>query len=124
MLLRAELYAEDGDATSALALVNKIRNRAGVDERTASTPEEALEYVRLERKLELYMEGIRWFDEVRYGIWEDATLAKYDRYKIDGAYRQGVAPENIQGKDGRWTLPIPFDEMNAVPGLYEQNVDW
>jgi len=124
MLLRAELYAEDGDATSALALVNKIRNRAGVDERTASTPEEALEYVRLERKLELYMEGIRWFDEVRYGIWADATLAKYDRYKIDGAYRQGVAPENIQGKDGRWTLPIPFDEMNAVPGLYEQNVDW
>lgn len=122
MLLRAELYAEDGDVTKALALVNKIRARAGVEERTTSDATEALEYVRLERKLELYMEGIRWFDEVRYGIWSDATLAKYNRYKTDGAYRQGVAPENIYGE--RWTLPIPFEEMEAVPGLYEQNQDW
>lgn len=123
MLLRAELYAEDGQASEAMKIVNKIRTRAGITLRPADPgQEEAMEYIKMERKLEFYLEGVRWFDEVRYGEWEEATMAKFDRYKIAGAYREGVAPENIYGK--RYSIPIPFDELQAVPGLYVQNPDW
>ena len=122
MLLQAELYAEDGQTDQALALVNQIRNRAGIEPRTASSPAEALKYVKLERKLELFLEGVRWFDEVRYGEWKECTLAMWDNYKTGGNYRTNVAPGNIQ--DGRHFLPIPISETNAAPGLYQQNPGW
>lgn len=122
MLLQAELYAEDGNTAQAMALVNQIRSRAGVPARTAGSKEEALKYVKLERKLELYLEGVRWFDEVRYGEWKTCTLAMWDNYKTDGKYRTNVAPETI--KDGRHFLPIPSSETSAVPGLYVQNDGW
>ena len=122
MLLQAELYAEDGQTDQALALVNQIRNRAGIEPRTASSKEEAMKYVKLERKLELFLEGVRWFDEVRYGEWKECTLAMWDNYKTDGKYRTNVAPGNIQ--DGRHFLPIPLQETNAAPGLYQQNPGW
>ena len=123
MLLRAELYVEDNNVASAMELVNKIRKRAGVPERELNaTAANAMKYVKLERKLELFLEGVRWFDEVRYGEWKEVTLAMWDNYKVDGAYRTNVAPGNI--KDGRHFLPIPLSETNAAPGLYTQNPGW
>ena len=81
-----------------------------------------MEYVVRERKLELYLEGVRWFDMVRYGKWKELTIAKYDRYKTNGDYRTNVSVDNL--KDGRYVLPIPKAEMVAAPGLYQQHKDW
>lgn len=121
MLLYAELVAET-DPAKAMTYVNKIRTRAGVPTVTAANKEEAMKHIKNERKLEFFLEGVRWFDQVRYGEWKATTIAKYDRYKIAGEYRQGVSTSNI--KDGMYLLPIPLDEMNTVPGLYTQNPDW
>lgn len=121
MLLYAEILAES-DPSGAMTYVNKIRTRAGVPTVTASNKEEAMKHIKNERKLEFFLEGVRWFDQVRYGEWKETTIAKYDRYKIDGAYRQGVSTENI--KPGKYLLPIPLSEINTVPGLYTQNPDW
>lgn len=122
MLLQAELYAEDGNTTGAMDLVNQIRRRAGVPERTAANATEAMNYVKKERQLELYLEGVRWFDQVRYGEWKETTLAKWDNYKIKGAYRENVSTSTI--KDGRHYAPIPMTETDAAPGLYTQNPGW
>ena len=123
MLLQAELYVEDGKVADAMALVNRIRERAGVPARdTGASADQAMKWVKLERQLELYQEGVRWFDEVRYGEWKERTLAMWDRYKIDGAYRTNMNASNIQ--DGRHFLPIPISETNAAPGLYTQNPGW
>ncbi len=123
MLLYAELLVEDGSISEAMGYVNKIRERAGIElVPTGASASEAMNYVKRERKLELYLEGVRWFDMVRYGEWKDLTIAKYDRYKIDGAYRTNVSAGNV--KDGRYLLPIPISELAAVPGLYEQNEGW
>lgn len=123
MLLYAEILVEDGSILEAMNQVNKIRNRAGIAP-VPSNPSasDAMKYVKRERQLELYLEGVRWFDMVRYGDWKALTLAKYDRYKTNGAYRTNVAPENL--KDGRYLLPIPKAETAAAPGLYSQNKDW
>ncbi len=123
MLLYAELLVEDGSISEAMGYVNKIRERAGIElVPTGASASEAMNYVKRERQLELYLEGVRWFDMVRYGEWKDLTIAKYDRYKINGDYRTNVSAGNV--KDGRYLLPIPIAELSAAPGLYTQNEGW
>ena len=120
MLLYAEILAEDNDVTGALAQVNKIRNRAGIPVATASSSAEALKAVKNERRLEFFLEGIRWFDEIRYNEWEACTRAHYARYAA--SHGEGVAEGNI--KTGRYLSPIPDAQIKTRPGLYEQNPDW
>jgi hypothetical protein len=90
MLLYAECLANDGELSAAMDLVNQIRTRAGLDvniiRNDDGTPaavykvspypashaafadrETCIKAVRMERKLELAMEGVRWFDLVRWG---------------------------------------------------------
>ena len=120
MLLQAELYAEDGQTAQAMELVNRIRKRAGIPERTAANAAEAMKYVKLERQLELYLEGVTWFDMVRYGTWMETTLDKLSKYQAQGW--TNISTGNV--KAGRYLLPIPMQETNAAPGLYTQNPDW
>lgn len=123
MLLYAEILVEEGNITEAMGYVNKIRERAGITLReTNVSSDQAMEYIKMERKLEFYLEGVRWFDQVRYGEWIETTLEKYERYYINGEPRSGVSISNVYGE--RYYLPIPFAEMQAVPGLYTQNADW
>lgn len=115
MLLYAELLVEDGDISTAMGYVNQIRNRAECDPVPTSgiNKEEAMNYIKRERKLEFLGEGIRWFDEVRYGTWKEDTEKKFNRY--------GYSEYNANVKDGRYLYPIPLTQLNAAPGLYQQN---
>lgn len=90
ILLYAECLANDGDLKGAMEQVNKIRRRAALDiniiKKADGTPaanykiaeypsshaafsskDACIKAVRMERKLELAMEGERWFDLVRWG---------------------------------------------------------
>ncbi len=115
MLLRAELYAEAGNVTEALALVNAIRLRAGCDAAVASTPAEALQVVERERRLEFLGEGVRWFDEVRRGTWRQDVLSLLSRYREPS----GTSPSFVS--EGRYLFPIPQNQMAISSGLYVQN---
>lgn len=124
MLYYAELLIEDGKIADAMGYVNKIRNRAGITPvPTDAAAADALKYVKRERKLELYCEGVRWFDQVRYGEWQATTTAKFNRYKVDGEYPQGVSLSNIENIN-RHYIPIPFSELKSVKDLYKQNPGW
>lgn len=114
-LLYAELLVEDGDISTAMGYVNAIRNRAWCEPVPTSgiSKEQALNYIKRERKIEFLGEGIRWFDEVRYGTWKTDTEKKFDRYNYP-EYKSNV-------KDGRYLYPIPLNQLNAAPGLYQQN---
>lgn len=89
ILMYAECLANDGDLSGAMNLVNQIRTRAAMPENiimiddapaadyqisnypsshAAFTNKEiCISAVRMERKLELAMEGLRWFDLTRWG---------------------------------------------------------
>lgn len=124
MLMYAELLTEDNVA-DAMAIVNKMRTRAGVEARpTNCSAADALNYVKMERKLELFGEGVRWFDEIRYGEWKEATVKMMNRY-INSSFEghaHYVSTSNVT--DGKYLLPIPDTEMKNVPGLYVQNPGW
>lgn len=119
MLLNAEILIQENDIPSAMAAVNEIRKRAGCDlVPTTVDAATALKYVKRERRLELMGEGVRWFDEVRYGSWQNDIKNKFTRYNNPA----GTSLDNVA--NGRYLYPIPQNQMSITPGLYQQNAGY
>jgi tetratricopeptide (TPR) repeat protein len=66
-LIRAEARAELEDLNGSLADLNKIRNRAGVPNSTATTRADLILAIENENNIEFAFEAHRWFDLVRTG---------------------------------------------------------
>jgi hypothetical protein len=67
LLMYAEALNENGKMNEALTNLNKVHMRAQLPELSNLTQAEIREKIYLERRLELYLEGHRWFDLVRTG---------------------------------------------------------
>ncbi len=137
LLMRAEAYAQLDKAPQAIQLVNQIRSRAATStQMIASYPntygvkfyaanyngsyskEEALNIVKMERRLEMGMECERFFDLVRWG--DAATvLNKYYSEEIDNC---AIYKEAHFTADKDEYLPIPFAQISASNGHYTQNI--
>ena len=124
-LLYAEACEETGDVTNATFYLNEVRNRAGLDpypgytfeingeEVTSPTLKEA---IRHERRMELAMEGHRWFDLCRWGV----------AYEVMTAYMAQESPEakaEMQPfkKGIHELLPIPNRECQLNSLLIQNN---
>jgi starch-binding outer membrane protein, SusD/RagB family len=108
-LIRAEAKAQQNKLSEGLQDVNKIRNRAGLADTTATNKDELLDIILKERQLELFSEyGHRWFDIKRSG-------------KVD-AIMATVATQ----KGGTWSsykklFPIPQKELDNDPNLVQNS---
>lgn len=112
ILMRAEALNElNTNKTEAIALVNRIRDRAfgtGIKLVAATTTQDELRKIILqERYLELAFEGHRWFDLVRTEQVDDVLGAQF--------------PELLDSK--RWLFPVLESSINANPNLV-QNPGW
>ena len=137
ILERAEAYAQLGNTDEAIKLVNQIRTRAASSTQMISnyqnlygvkmyitnyrgnySKEDAIKIVKMERRLELGMEGERFFDLVR---WGDAStvLNKYYAEEINDCSIYNSA-HFTANKDEY--LPIPFAQISASNGNYTQNI--
>ena len=143
MLMRAEALIEKGDFNGeALQIINDIRSRAKKDISATSligyakdqcdislygsfaSQDDARKALRWERRVELAMEGHRFFDLRRWGLLS-TTLNKYfETEKTDEYDSQTYA---LYYKDAFFTagkneyFPIASNQMNYVQGLYHQN---
>lgn len=123
-LLYAEACMETGDAGTATTYLNKVRARVGLpsypgysfkvngEELTSPTLQEALRH---ERRMELAMEGHRWFDLCRWGV----------AYEVMTAYMAQEDPEakaEMQPfiKGVHELLPIP-NKQRQLNSLLDQN---
>lgn len=118
LLMYAEVLAAKGDADGAMAIVNDIRTRAGCTAETATAAADALKLVKRERRVELALEGVRWFDLVRWNEWKSAVVNMFNRY----GNPTGTDVSNV--KDGRHLCPIPSGQMSVKPGFYTQNAGY
>jgi starch-binding outer membrane protein, SusD/RagB family len=127
ILWLAECEAEVGSLHNATVLVNEIRNRAKnsnvvrfADGTPAAkylvepylvdfaTKDYALQAIRMEDRLEFGMEGMRFFDLVRWGIAAD-EINNY--IKVDGSIMPPLAGRTFtKGKNEIW--PIPQHEID------------
>ncbi len=134
MLVRAEALVELGRETEARPLINSLRERAQSNvfipyannlsiasyPATGWTREFAREAVRWERRLELAMEGHRFFDLVRWGIAND-VLNSY--FKTEGERRFYLKEGNFDKNKDEY-IPIPQQQINFTEGIYQQNPGW
>lgn len=98
MLMKAECLVRNGEASSAKALVDAIRERAGLEPLSADP---TLVDIYNERGFELAWEGHRRQDMIRFGTFTRA---------------HGLAPE----VDSHYELfPIPTSALNANPNLVQ-----
>jgi starch-binding outer membrane protein, SusD/RagB family len=139
LLLTAECQIETGDLQGALVNINLVRSRAAnpdgfVKEADGKTPaalydiktyssfpdkDYARKALRMERKLELGMEGHRWFDLNRWGttVEELNRAIAYERKTSWGRnlyWNTVVGPEDV-------TYPIPQIQIDRSYGNLIQN---
>ena len=119
-LMLAECLAQTGSFQQGIDIINdEIRPRTGVTEPvTATSKEEALEKIAIERRLELAFENHRWFDLVRTGKAVEVMKAHgQQEIALKPHLTNGLEYENI-----RTLLAIPFNQVDQYG--YPQNPDW
>lgn len=96
LLLYAETCLSTGDQNGALEVINQIQKRAGSKTISSSVD---MSVVEREKKFELWLEGCRWADIVR---WKH----------FDGVEKAG---QNV---------PHLYDSMTRQPDANDENVQW
>ena len=99
LLNYAEACIQTGDAATAKTYINMIQERAGSNTISASVD---MNVLKKEKSYELWLEGCRWFDILR---WNDAV---------------GIARLKAVGSD----VPHLFDKMFRQPKSDDRKVTW
>lgn len=115
LLMRAEALIMDNKTGEALPLINMVRERAGAFQYTTlGNQQEAMEKLKLERRLELCGEQVRWFDLIRWG--EAMTVINEEKFAA-----KGVRP--FQEKHVLFPIPQEEKDANQLVANDVQN-DW
>lgn len=117
LLLRAEALNQEGRGDEALDIVNKIRSRSGylkdAKEEVSASDKKAVEnLILLERQLEFYGEGQRWFDLMR----TDRLVEVMDPIYSARQEAAGVTVTGF-GDEGTRYWPIYYKEFEANSAL-------
>jgi hypothetical protein len=136
-LWRAEALIELGREAEALSIINRIRERAsnstemlkrssgeyvsdynvGLYDAANWNQEYARQALKWERRLELALEGQRFFDLARWGIAKE-TLDEY--FEVEKTRREYLQSADFEENKNEY-LPIPQAQINLSKGLYKQN---
>ena len=137
MLMKAEaLIEQNKNLDEARSLINDIRSRASRSVDASYTPVDcnpvlasyavseypatgwnqdyARKAVRMERRLELAMEGLRWFDLVRWGNAVETVNAYYASEVAVHSYYAGASLTQDE-----LYLPIPVGQVDNAGDLYK-----
>lgn len=143
-LIYAEASLLTGDSSDALIYVNKVRERAGVDPLASVTFDDIWK----ERRLELALEGDRWYDYVRRSYYDvNACITElkaqrrsaydnlddlYKKYYEDGTFdatetKYNPANDKPNVTASSFTLPFPTEDVtfngNMASDAPAQHVD-
>ena len=129
LLMYAEACCESGDLPSAKSALKEVRDRAGLSQfpytaviqgQTVTfndNQEDLRKAIRHERRVELAMEGHRWFDITRWGIAKE-TMDTY----MAGETKEAKDLYGTFQKGKHELFPIPSKEID-LSGI-EQNPNW
>jgi hypothetical protein len=107
LLMQAEALAEQGKTDAALIPLNRVRQRVKLPKVTTTRQTEVIDAIRHERRVELGLEGHRFFDLVRWSIAGKVMRAQGKAF-VDGKHE---------------LFPIPQQQLDLNPNL-TQNLAW
>ncbi len=128
------MYAEaqflvNGDADgSGLQALNQVRQRAQIPLLGSMTYQD----IKDERRAELWQEGERYFDLVRWGDAADRLKDKGKTWYTLYGYKDDGVTWDIRTREGSgngWDskynlLPFPYAQLSANPSLGDNNPGW
>lgn len=135
LLSYLEAKLENGDAIDQALLdatINKVRARASVNMPALQATDAATlrPILRNDRRVELALEGIRYWDLLRWDVAHDVLQGEFYGAPFPGATNLRVNPSGIQDQHSRWYVtsksfrkgqdrywPIPQSEVNVNPKL-------
>ncbi len=113
-LIEAEALARNNqDGLAAQALYDMVITRDNAYTLSTNTGQALIDEIMVQRRVELWGEGFRWYDLKRLNLPLDRTGSNQSSTYTNGIMQVPVG-------DNRWTWPIPQDEIDANP-LIEQN---
>ena len=128
LLQYAEALAQTDQLGEAIRLVNKVRTRAHMPALTegGSGPcavngkEDMLERIRYERRVEFCLEGINFFDEVRWGTYKET---KFQGKDVNGgkSWWGDMVEYNWYYADYMWPWTAPIVETQKNPNLTKRS---
>ena len=122
LLQYAEALAMQNKIDDAISLVNQVRTRAhmpllvngGADANGVNGQSDMIERIRYERRIEFAVEGINFFDELRWGTYRDS---KFQGKDINGgkSWWGQIVEYNWYYTDYMWpwTAPLSETQMNS-----------
>ena len=135
LLSYLEAKLENGDAIDQALLdatINKVRARASVNMPAIQTTDAAAlrPIMRNERRVELALEGIRYWDLLRWDIAHEVLQGEFYGAPFPGANNLRVNPSGVKDQYNRWYVtskkfrkgqdrywPVPQAEVNVNPKL-------
>ena len=122
LLMKAEAAFFNGNESDAISSLNTVRARVGLNPINLSGPS-LLEAIYKERRLELAMEGHRYYDLKRIGRLDEA-MADFLNYNLTTS----TDPYDAGNDEGKYfkpgvhdLFPIPQSEIDLSGGLITQN---
>lgn len=123
LLLAAEANLKDGNETEALKCLNEVRKRAQLPAKSSIS----MDIIKIEKRLELFGDGCRWMDLVR---WGDAATELKDQGKVIKGFNGTAVVEEYKnsGSSGfvagkHEVLPIPATQITLNDNMV-QNPGW
>lgn len=112
-LLEAESLARSGnDAAAATLLTSFMEARDPEYTPSGNTGDALIEEIMIQRRIELWGEGFRFYDLKRLNLPLDRTGANHVESVINGKFTEPAGTNN-------WTWQIPIDELNANENMVQ-----
>lgn len=127
----AECLNEQGDYLGAVKLVNKVRGRCGAallnsnSHTTVNGVDDMRIRIQNEHYFELGGEESIYFDELRWGTWENRKFYRDSQGQMNGMRQVWGSPtyNYIYGGDQYYSWPIPEKEIQINPNMV-QSPQW
>jgi starch-binding outer membrane protein, SusD/RagB family len=113
-LMGAEAHWRNGNNAKAIAYLNKVRSRAGLDDATSID----LQAIMDENARELCFEGKRWFFLKRIG----KLVSQVNQYHKFGSTTTNIVAFPMKDHQVRW--PIPQSQMDVMGSSFPQNTGY
>lgn len=128
MLMRAEALIEKNENLQEAAnLINEIRDRARMPKNIMVTNQADMrEKLRHERRIELAIEGLRYYDIIRWRICDkvkNGDVYGFAMMNEETGKRENIFMEKRIWKDHMYVWPVPQDALDLNQSL-KQNTGW